>query len=208
MFQLGNLSLTLSHTFETGGTLAFLHGWNIFSNRHAVTKEEIIPHRTRIQSLIHSTISTCYHPLLMPIILLKEHIFRGDEFRRKLSSRVTEIEQKFNVTKSARLAMKAGLSMNLRQLMSHEGNRTELTTLLNSTMTDTINFASVLKWDRRYCQFLQSVYNQLQSNCSQRFSGGGKELEGILRLLECDLTSTSDFTESMSSRLNLQLSVV
>ncbi|KAK0713442.1 hypothetical protein B0T26DRAFT_753549 [Lasiosphaeria miniovina] len=209
MFQLGNWGLALSHSFDTSTTSAFLHGWNVLSDYHPVTRERVVPAQERIGPLIYSAIGSCGRPTLLPIILLKEHLSRINLFMGELESTATAIESTFKVTKSGRLANSEGGPLELMKLMANEEERTKLTTLLNTTMTDTVNLTCVIKWDRRYCKFLKELHGVIRTFDSESSSQVGEsELEIILRHLECDLESAFEYVESIAARLNLQLTVL
>ncbi|KAK3376343.1 hypothetical protein B0T24DRAFT_525754 [Lasiosphaeria ovina] len=209
MFQLGNWGLALSHSFETSTTSAFLHGWNVLSDYHPVTRERVVPGQEKIEPLLYSAIGSCGRPTLLPIVLLKEHLFRINIFMRELESTATAIESTFKVTKSGRLANSEGGPLELMKLMANEEERTKLTTLLNTTMTDTVNLTCVMKWDRRYCKFLKELHGVIRTFDSESSSQVGEsELEIILRHLECDLESAFEYVESIAARLTLQLTVL
>jgi len=210
MFQLGNYGLALSHSFETGTTVAFLHGWGALTEFNHVTGKRIIPHAERIQDLIKSTVSLCTHPLLLPIILLEEHLYRADKFNSELSHRISSLESRLGVTQSGRLtgSRKSFGRAELRELMGNEDARIGITTLLSTTMTDTVAFITNLKWDRRYSKFLCGVHNQIQELQVPKLTPCGGELKMYIDTLECTSASFSEYAESIKERLDLQLSVL
>ncbi|OBT65658.1 hypothetical protein VE03_05529 [Pseudogymnoascus sp. 23342-1-I1] len=211
MYQLGNYGLALSHSFETGITVAFLHGSGVLAEISHVTGEKIIPHAERIQGLIKSAISLWTHPLLLPVILLEEHLFRANEFKSCVLSRnTTSIEFRLGVTQSGRLSNSRspfGLA-ELRELMGNEEARIETTALLSTTMTDTIHFITNLKWDHRYCKFLHAVCSQIKELQVSRLTHSERELKASIDTLECATASTSDHAVSIKERLDLQLSML
>jgi len=211
MYQLGNYGLALSHTFRTGVTLAFLHGWSLLTETNHVNGVQIIPHAERIQELIKSTVSLWTHPLLIPVILLEEHLFRANYYKeQELSRQTTSLELQLRVTHSGRLAGgRASLSpAGLRELMGNDEARIGLTSLLNTTVTDAITFIGNMKWDPRYCQFLHHVCDQIQRFHLQTLTISGGELKESIDTLECVSASCLEHAESIKQRLQLQLSVV
>jgi hypothetical protein len=211
MFQLGNYGCALSHSFDTGVTLAFLHGWNVLADLNHVTKAEMLPHAERIQKLVKLTSSLWTHPLLIPVILLEEHIYRANAFRAKgLSSQTTRIESQLGVTNSGVLSGgKASFDpVVVRRLMGNDEARIQLTSLLNTTITNATLFIASMKWDPRYCQFLRNVCDQIQEFRPQTPPGLGRELKETIDTLECAVISCSESAESIRQRLELQLSVV
>lgn len=211
MYQLGNYALALSHSFETGNTVAFLHGWGVLTEYNHVTGKRMVSHAKRIQDLIKSTISLWTHPLLLPVILLEEHLFRANQFKSShLSLNTTDLEFRLGVTQSGRLTGSRnsfGL-VELRELMGNDEARIGITTLLSTTMTDTIAFIGNMKWDHRYYKFLHNVCSQVQELQVPRLKASGRELKASIDFLECTTASTTDHAESIKERLDLQLTVV
>ena len=210
MYQLGNYGLALSHSFYTGDTLAFLHGWSLLTEANHVTRAQMLSHAERIQRLIKSTVLLWTHPLLIPVILLEEHLFGANGFRKQSSKQTTILESWLRVTHSGHLA-DAGASIglaDLRELMENEETRVRLTSDLNTTITDAITSIGNMKWDPRYCQFLRHVCNQIQQFHPQTLTSSGRELKESIDTLECVATSCSEHAESIKQRLDLQLSVV
>jgi len=230
MYQLGNHGMALSHTFKTGVTSAFMHGWNLISSQHEVTGESIASVMQRVDTLLAASESTSLsNPLLLPTIVLKDHMARIQDFLDlELIPRVEEIEYKLRVTKSARLAVNMTEDLlsrqeyeelqqrrrqdlkELKDLMANEQLRTNLTTDLNTTLTDCLNFMHVLKWDQRYCQFLFDVQKRIHlfRPDDMRRSNSSEELESMTRHLDCNIQSHIEYLEALIARLNLQLSVV
>jgi hypothetical protein len=78
--------------------------------------------------------------------------------------------------------------------MADEEERFNLTNNLNTTM-----ITLAMKWDRRYAQLLQQVYDQLQKLDTTYGQGSG--LLAVLQHLECDVASYADSTDALASRL-------
>ncbi|KAM7218325.1 hypothetical protein V8F06_006248 [Rhypophila decipiens] len=223
MYQLGNHGLSLSHSFNTGITSAFVHGWNLITDQHEVTSEPMTPVMERIETLLVASVSSnpssCINPLLLPTIILRDHVNQIQQFlTSKLSGEVEEIEYKLRVTKSARLAGQKKLLgeerrddlEELKKLMANEQLRTDLTTDLNTTLTDTLNLLTVIKWDKRYCQFLLDLQERIRALNLGRASQSSPDdgLDSVLKYLDCNIESHIEYVETMIARLNLQLSVL
>lgn len=210
MFQLGNFGLVLSHSFKTGITLAFLHGWSVLTEINAVTGEKMDSHFTQIRKLIRSKVSLWAHPLLLPVILLKEHLNRATLFENfDLLQETTDVEQALGVTHSGRLTRpQAGGVFNYKKLMENEEVRIALTTTLNTTFTDVISLTGVLKWDRRFCDFLSNKCDQIQEFRSQETRRSGQKLKEWIDTLDCSIASNSEHAEILRAKLELQLSIV
>jgi hypothetical protein len=127
-----------------------------------------------------------------------------------LSHNTTSLEFRLGVTQSGRLSggRKSFGPAELRELMGNEEARIGITTLLSTTMTDTITFIANLKWDHRYCKFLHSVDSQIQELQVPRLRCSERELKASIDTLECTTETISDYAESIKERLGLQLTVV
>ncbi|KAK0637135.1 hypothetical protein B0T17DRAFT_99160 [Bombardia bombarda] len=209
MFQLGNLGLALTHNLQTGTTSALIHGENIFSGR-IVTNEPSTPHAERLQDMIRYSASLWTHPLLIPAIILKEHLYRAECLRQKLYPQLTMIERDLGVTRSAGLVtLEEDFNPEIRHLVRNDDTRLRITTLLNTTAADTVIMVRVLKWDHRYLKFLRRVSVDISQFSSTKIPlGVEKEVQGLLNFLEADIVSTGDFGEMMKTRLDMQLNVL
>lgn len=225
MYQLGNHGIALSHSFHTGTTSAFMHGWNLIRKHHELTSEPVIPVMERLEMLLLSSLASdadsFRDPLLLPTIILKDHSTQMDRFlTHDLIDKVENLERRLRVTKSARLAVNRRGSGSrprdrrddldkLKKLMADEQQRTDLTTDLNTVLTDTLNFSTVIKWERRYCQFLLDVHDKLRKlSHGSSYPPPDEGLDSILNYLDCHIQSNTEYVETMVARLNLQLSVV
>jgi hypothetical protein len=211
MYQLGNCGLVLSRSFKTGITLALLHGWNVLSDVGAVTKTQVVPHADRIRILLKSSMSLWAHPLLIPVILLEDHISRADRYKGfELSLSTNLIEGKLGVTHSGRNTKTTesldGLLLR-NPIGDSEEKRVKLTAELNTTMTNAISFLAVLQWDIRCCCFLRDVCDKIQQ-FDQLLIKETDEVKDSVDYLACTVASISDHAESIKARLNIQLSVV
>jgi hypothetical protein len=212
MFQLGNCGLAMTHSFITGDTLAFLHGWNVFSDRRAISGEWTTSHSERLHQLLQSSLSLWRHPLILPTLLLQEHLFRADDFRRRgLSKVVTSIEKVLGVTKTGRLAnAKDTVPEEIRELLTDDDLRLRITSRLNTALTDTINLTAILRWDQRLGQFIQRVNKELEGyydDCGIPLDLA-KELEAVTDHLLCEAISATEYIDATKSRLEIQLNVV
>jgi len=202
----------MTHSFITGNTYAFLHGWSVFGDRNVVSGEWAISHSERFHQLLTSSTSLWRHPLLLPTLLLQEHLFRASEFSwRALSRDVTSVEKDLAVTKSGRLVTtKHAVPEEIKNLLTNDDLRLRITTRVNTALTDAINFTTVLKWDQRLGQFIQRVDKELQRNCDEGNLplGLAKDLESAVDHLLCEAISATEYIDSVKSRLEVQLSVV
>jgi hypothetical protein len=212
MFQLGNYGLALTHSFLTGNTLAFLHGWHVFGDRNGISGERIVSHSEKLHRLLRSSRALWQHPLLLPLLLLQEHLYRADEFRyRTVSSEMRGIEKELCVTKTGRLVhMRDAVPEKIRELLTNDEMRLQLTTRVNTAMTDSINLATVLRWDQRVAQFIQRVDKELQPYYRDIgiFVGLEKDFRAALDHLSCEAVTATEYIDSISSRLDIQLNVV
>lgn len=210
MFQLGNFGLVLSHSFETGITSAFLHGWNALTDINAVSKTKMDSHFTRISKMIRSQVLLWTHPLLLPVILLKEHLNRAHLFKEYvLLQKTTGLENSLGVTHSGRLTKNQPVpGFKYKRLMEDEEARTQFTTTINTTLTDVISFIGVLKWDSRLHKFLYKTCDRLEEFCRKDTRHSGRKLKEWLDTLDCGIASEAEHAETLKAKLELQLSVV
>ncbi len=212
MFQLGNLGFSMTHSLDSGNTLAFLHGWSVIRNENCVTEREMISHGQRMHSLLEPSISLWRHPLLLPTLLFQEHLFRCEEFIwRDLSPQIRVIEQVLGITRSGRLAgTEHAVSEEIRKLLTDDERRIQITSAVNTNLTDTINFVSILGWDKRLGDFIRKADGELH----QYYEAAGidrgtvKELEAAVDLFSSEAASTLEHATGMRSRLEMQLNVV
>ncbi|KAI5457568.1 hypothetical protein BGZ63DRAFT_494864 [Mariannaea sp. PMI_226] len=209
LFQLGNLGLSLTHCFQTGKTLAFIHGWHVFANENHVTGEPVIPHAGRIQELIQPTHSLWTHPLLLPVILLQEHLFRAYLRNSELWRIVQSIEKNLGVTRSGPLVMaEFGVTNEMKQIIAKEEDRIRLTAILNTAAADISGVIRVLKWDQQYTRFPHRVKDRIDKYHGQGPLSVCSELASAIEFLDSHVSSAEDFAGSMRSRLDLQLNVL
>jgi len=212
MFQLGNLGFSMTHNLNTGDTLAFLHGWSMFSFQNSVTGEQQVSHAERIHRLLEPSVSLWRHPLLLPTLIFQEHLMRCDDFTRCiLSGQVEDIEEDLGVTRSGRL-FKTGHAVPevIKQLLADDERRLWITSVINTTLTDAINFLNVLKWDQRLGAFIKRVDEELSRYYETANMGIGtvKELESAVDHFCCEAASAHEYVESIRARLEMQLNVL
>ncbi|KAK1981474.1 hypothetical protein LZ30DRAFT_782007 [Colletotrichum cereale] len=207
MFQLGNLGLAISHHLETGTTVAFLHGWNMFSDRDCVTNEPVVPHAESLRGMMQSATTLWAHPLLLPAILMREHLSKAEAFKNQLEPKVTDIERGLGVTKSARLV---GLEIDasVQHMVQDDEERLRITARLNTTATDVVNMLGILQWDLQYVKFLDRVNGDLGALHGRASPAADAELRSVVEYLECEALSIVSFVAAMKSRLDLQLDVL
>ena len=211
MFQLGNLGFSMTHSLDRGNTLAFLHGWSIFSDENWVTGEKMVPHAERMHNLLESSVSLWRHPLLLPTLIFQEHLFRCDGFTQQLSPRIGTIERALGVTRAGRLAYtQHAVPEVIEELLADEERRISITSEVNTALTDTINFVSILKWDQRLGEFIKRVDKELHKYYATANIDIStvKELESAVEHFSSEAVSTIEYVTAMRSRLEIQLNVV
>jgi hypothetical protein len=208
MFKIGNLGLSLVHTFESGTTMAFIHGCNIWTDT-LNGKIHVEPHHARIEKLIRSTRSLWTHPLLLPLVLLRNHLLRAEILSSKLSREVTGIENALGVGRTGRLTITdIGVTDPMKKLFGQEEKRIELMSRLTSAATNISNVTRVLKWDKDCMQFLHQVKDQIDKYRGQSAIILELEWSGLMQFMCCHAESAGDFTVFLHSRLESQLNVV
>ncbi|KAK1463515.1 hypothetical protein CMEL01_13584 [Colletotrichum melonis] len=214
MFQLGNLGMAMSHHFETRTTLAFIHGWDIFSNKLKFTKKPIAPHIEAIQEILKSSRRLLSHPLLLPTLFLRRHLTRAEDMRRQLSSMTAEIEKAIGVTQTARLSGRTVQDQRIveevKAMVLGEKPRIHTTARISTTATDVINMKGTLEWDEEYVKFLRRVNDDVKAHPREAHTPPEADLQlcGFIDLLERDAQSISSYATRMQSRLELQFNVL
>jgi hypothetical protein len=212
MYQLGNLGVSLTHNLATSTTLAFIHGWSIFTFQNSVTGKRQVSHAERIHQLLEPSVSLWKHPLLLPTIIFQEHLTRCEDFiSGGLSGRVRGIERDLGVTQSGRLVgTETALPEVIRELVGDDERRLMITSLVNTTLTDTVSFLGVLKWDRRLGAFIQRLHKELGRYYADAGIGRGavKELEAAVEHFCGDAESTIEYVDGMRTRLERQMEVL
>ncbi|KAK1716670.1 uncharacterized protein BDZ83DRAFT_587293 [Colletotrichum acutatum] len=214
MFQLGNLGMAMSHHFETRTTLAFIHGWDIFSDKSEITKQPIVPHIEAIQEILKSSRRLLPHPLLLPVMILRRHLTRAEIMRRQLSSATEKIEDAIGVTQTARLSGRTVQDQRIveevKAMVLGETPRIHTTARISTTVTDVINMKGTLEWDEAYVKFLRRVNDDVKAHRREPHTTSEADLElcGFIDLLERDAQSISSYATRMQSRLDLQFNVL
>jgi hypothetical protein len=214
MYQVANYGLCLTHSFKNSVTLGFMFGWNMINDsnwKKCMTRERpsyLEPHSLRISNLIKSEMSNWRHPLLLPVILLEDHVYNADRCKAfDLSPRTTRLERKLRVTKAGRNASNS-TSFNFETLSQEiAGNRFGIITDINTTITDVVTFNCNLKWDDRYCQFLRKIFEDIR-NLPELKQVRVSQLENTVEVLASFVASISEHTEALKTRLDIQIDVV
>jgi hypothetical protein len=209
MYQIANYGLCLTHSFKTHVTFGFMFGWNMFGegnwkrNMPIMERPEYLePHGPRISKLIKSISSYWRHPLLLPVILLEDHIYNADRYKgRDLSIRTRRLERQLGVTEAGRNFNPPG-SFNVEEL-----DRKTIITQINTTVTDTVTLAGNLRWNTRYCQFLQDISNDIR-DLIEPIQGREPKLDYTIETLASLVISILEHTEAIKARLDIQLNVV
>jgi hypothetical protein len=209
MYQLGNFGLSLTYAFDQGTTRAIIHGWNIYANISAGDG------RTRVRPLVDKftesirSAPSCSHPLLLPVILLDEHISRGEALRHIISEKLQEISGILGVTTSGRLTnMRIADFKRIRELMIHPERRITLTAEINTTITDAISCSEVLRWNARCRQCLFACFEEIEPSLPEHSRSGHQELLDYFNFLDAQAVELLGYVESLKIKLELQLSVV
>ncbi|KAK1452913.1 hypothetical protein CCUS01_01930 [Colletotrichum cuscutae] len=206
--------MAMSHHFEARTTLAFIHGWDIFSNKLKFTKKPIVPHIEAIQEILKSSRRLLSYPLLLPTLFLRRHLTRAEDMRRQLSSMTAEIEKAIGVTQTARLSGRTVQDQRIveevKAMVLGEKPRIHTTARISTTATDVINMKETLEWDEEYVKFLRRVNDDVKAHPREAHTPPEADLQlcGFIDLLERDAQSISSYATRMQSRLELQFNVL
>lgn len=214
MYQVANYGLCLTHSFKTHVTFGFMFGWNMINSKNwkdcmgRQPPTYLEPHGPRISNLIKSEVSSWRHPLLLPVILLEDHIYNADRCKGiDLSPRTTRLERQLRVTKAGRNANQSR-SIDF-EVLSQDiiSNRFTIITDINTTITDVVTFATNMRWDNRYCQFLRDLSRDIL-DIPGTTQGGEAKLDNTVETLATFVASILEHTEALKARLDVQLDVV
>lgn len=214
MYQLANYGLCLTHSLKTHDTFGFMFGWNMINQENwklAMGRPPPIhmkPHGPRISSLIKLEVSNWKHPLLLPVILLDDHVYNADVCKGlDLSPRTSDLEKKLRVTKAGRNGNDP-VSLDFEALSQDTiKERLKFITDINTTITDVVTFACNLKWDDRYCQFLRDIQREIRGLYKET-QGQETRLEDSIETLATFVASILEHTDALRERLGVQLDVV
>jgi hypothetical protein len=202
----------MTHSLSSGNTLAFLHGCNIFSNENQVTGDTMVPHAERIHNLLDSSGSLLRHPLLLPTLLLQEHLFRCEEYVSGILSRQTEeIERDLGITRSGRLLQTpTAVPKEIKELLADDEKRIRITSAVNTTLVNTITVIGILKWDQLLSEFIKRADKELDEyyEAAKISLSAMMELQSAVDHFSCVAMSETEYVTGMRSRLELQLDVV
>ena len=214
MYQVANYGLCLTHSFKTHVTFGFMFGWNMINDenwKRCMKREPptyLKPHSLRISDLIKSEVSNWRNPLLLPVILLEDHVYNADRYKGiDLSPKTTSLERQLRVTK-ARRNVNYSKSLDFEVLSQNMiNNWFKIITDINTTITDVVTFACNLKWDNRYCQFLRDISKDIRDLPGIK-QGGEPKLDNTVETLATVVASILEHTEALKARLDVQLNVV
>ncbi|ETS79631.1 hypothetical protein PFICI_09484 [Pestalotiopsis fici W106-1] len=187
-----------------------MHGWNIYADVNAGDERtRVTPHVEGFTNSIQSAFPSWPHPLLLPVILLNEHISRGEALRDQIIETLQDISGTLGVTASGRLInMEITDFKRIRELMIHPQERITLTARINTTITNAINCLDVLRWNARCRERIAACFQEIESSLTENAKNGHKELLDYFAFMDVQATELSDFVESLKLRLELQLSVL
>lgn len=209
MYQLGNAGLALTHVFRDGTTRAMMHGWNLCTRKSHGDGRRVTQYFDRFVGSIQSAQSTWSHPLLLPVILLDDHMARGDFLRKEIYDAIKEISAKLGVTASGQLAMaKRNTFDEIRRLIGNPDSRMDLTATLNSTLTDATSCSNALRWNKRYRESLAKCFDDIESSLEEGAKDGHRELLAYFNFLDAQADELLDVVETSKTKLELQLSIV
>ncbi|KAF2112264.1 hypothetical protein BDV96DRAFT_525022 [Lophiotrema nucula] len=213
--RVANYGLCVTHSFKTRVTFGFMFGWNMINDENwkrcmnTERPRHLEPHGPRISELIKSAISHWRHPLLLPVILLEDHVYNADRYKGfDLSPRTINLERQLGATKAGRnVGSSKSLDFGALSRNMTAKKRFEIMTDINTTVTDVVTFTSNLKWDNRYCQFLRDLSKDIRE-FTESTQGREPKLENTIETLATLVASTSEHGEAMKARLDIQLNVL
>ncbi|KAI9152193.1 Notoamide biosynthesis cluster protein M' [Paramyrothecium foliicola] len=204
-----NLKFLIGGTGPPPESMSFVHGWHLLSGKSAVTGESAETHQETIFKLIHSVSNSLKHPLVPPFVLLKDHIERAIIFQRRLSSGVTDIERKLNVTRTGRLTKaEEDTDPEPENPVANAGARIDIMLKVNTASTDLINLKRVMSWDLHYAAHIRDVRLHLANSRINIDPVLDFQFNNLLDYVAGMIENEISFTASLSSRVELQFNVL
>lgn len=192
-----------------------MFGWNMINDENwkkcmkTERPKHLAPHGPRINKLIKLAISKWTHPLLLPVVLLEDHVYNADRYKGfDLSPRTTKLERQLGATKAGRnVSSSKSLDFGALSRDMTAEKRFKIITDINTTITDVVTFIGSLKWDNRYCQFLRDISKNIKE-FTESTQGREPKLENTIETLATLIVSVLEHAEAMKTRLGIQLNVV
>lgn len=213
--QVANYVLALSHDLSTGATTALINGYCAMTMRKYQTDEmrtfigdEHSVQSQYIRSQIQANPLLWTHPMLLPVVLLENHMERAKAFTVKLEDRVLELERSTGVVFAGRLGgrEKKGARHHTRRDMR------KLTQDMHTTLSEIIIFSSATSWDvncalafREWCQDMPDLIPQQRWRSTIQ---GSRELAEMVDHLVGVSKDRDKYVETLKERVQSQITVV
>jgi len=210
MYQIGNCGLAFKYNFSTQTTVGFLHGWDMASPTDQIpVGDTFYLYTSAVRDHITPARSLMSHPMILPVVLLAEHVKRAEKYKDTLARHIAFLEQELGVTRVGQSSWRTTKQFAaIQRLISNRRDRMNLTAELNSCVTDATNFGTVLEWIVRHAQFLEKHKDTIQGLRPHPDVREHRTMEEYLACVTDDAISLKLYVEALKARFELQLSVV
>jgi len=143
----------MSYNFSTGFTTALLFGNEVKS---LLLSPGSSSRFDEIQAHLQAVAALWAHPMVLPSVLLSNHLYRAEIFcYNVLESRILETEDELGVVRAGRLSWKRDKNLIIEKpIHESKSNIRELTSRMNTDLTEIIFLIGVTEWDCVAIEFL------------------------------------------------------
>ncbi|KAL9114442.1 MAG: hypothetical protein Q9227_001523 [Pyrenula ochraceoflavens] len=212
--EIGNYGLSLTHEVATGTTTALLYGKGVLIRPEA---DDFWPHIPSLLELLQQSTQLWSHPLLLPCLLLGDHMRRAKWFaeRGTVMTETVQIEQELGVVKVGRKAdiIPGTLSTYQEQSAQPYGGdfsrsrALSLTVRINTNSTRILFTARSPEWNKACSKFTLQVLDELKL-CLPEQQDSHVALEELLKFNVVIAEAAAHHVAGLQERMALQLNVL
>jgi len=234
--RIANYLLALSHNISTGVTTALIHGSRLHTVLPTVKSspleapdaytaerqrrdyhplnidvhDEKITQSSQIISRLRSSIGQWANPMLLPTILIENHMIRSGLFAHGLDDRVIALERQTGVVFAGRI-------VNPKELAIQPGDIAKvsirkLTQDMHTLLTEIIFYERVVEWSFDCADSLEKCSKELSKsllpNNRESLYENNRELLETIEYLAASRKSMSGFQRTSKERVQSQIEVV
>ncbi|TVY51394.1 hypothetical protein LCER1_G005876 [Lachnellula cervina] len=217
---IANYLLALSHNISTGMTTALIHEAPIVyttQRRHRDyhrfnihVHDKKITQSSQIISRLQSSISQWANPMLLPIILMENHMIRSRLFAHDLDDQVVALERQTGVVFAGRSVRPKELAIQPEQIPKVSIRK--LTQDMHTLLTEIIFYERVLEWSFDCADSLQKCTRELSKSTLPESRTGlyesNRDILETIEYLAASRKSMSNFQRTSKERVQSQIGVL
>lgn len=208
---IANYVLSLSHKFSTGWTTAFIHGERAMVLPSDGRGDKASTISEQIRALILAVPTLWTHPMLLPIIILKNYVNRAEVYAWRLDDEVLILENSIGVTFAGRLRRNMSIAPQATKLPTRSDMR-KLTMGTHTILTETIFFSRVVAFNRDCAAYLFKIGGEMSPKFPppRRASlfQASSELQSTAKYMETSSISMQGFCSNLKDRVLSQIQVL